>query len=359
MIKPLQISTAQAHTVLTPAQKKFNATLKKIAVQQTLLADWQTELSTAQNIAIHKIEPLKQVMREHQAAMITALDNAYKTEKLNYNQQDKISSLIMAMCAELIEMAGCDELKPVYNQYSASDYDAEVAEDKAFEAQLLQDIFAAQYGMTLDADDELDLTDPDRVAARLHEKCAARAREAEAQLNSRKKTAKQLAQEAREQEEFAGISKSIQTVYRQLATALHPDREPDPVERERKTALMQQVNVAYSKKDLLQLLALQLSIAQINQDNINTITEDKLKHYNKVLSKQLSELQEEVMTLEMQARQVLNLDGYALISPKKITQLLKQDIQGLQNEIARIQYDIRAFRDVKYLKNWLKGYQPS
>ncbi|NOT18137.1 MAG: molecular chaperone DnaJ [Sulfuriferula sp.] len=359
MIKPLQISTAQVHATLTPAQKKFNATLKKIAAQQTLLADWQTELSAAQNIAIQKIEPLKQAMRDHQAAMITMLDNAYKTEKFTYNQQDKISSLIMAMCAELIEMAGRDELKPVYNQYSASDYDTEVAEDNAFEAQLLQDIFAAQYGMTLDADDELDLTDPDRVAARLHEKCAARAREAEAQSNNRKKTAKQLAQEAREQAESTGISKSIQAVYRQLATALHPDREPDPVERERKTALMQQVNVAYSKKDLLQLLALQLSVAQINQDNINTITEDKLKHYNKVLTKQLSELQEEVVMLEMQVRQMLNLDDYMLISPKKITQLLKQDIHGLQNEIARIQYDIRAFSDVKYLKSRLKSYQPS
>ncbi len=45
---------------------------------------------------------------------------------------------------------------------------------------------------------------------------------------------------------------------------LHPDREPDEAERVRKTELMQRVNEAYSKKDLLQLVALQLEIEQID-----------------------------------------------------------------------------------------------
>ena len=31
---------------------------------------------------------------------------------------------------------------------------------------------------------------------------------------------------------------ALRSIYRQLASALHPDREPDPVERERKSALM-------------------------------------------------------------------------------------------------------------------------
>ena len=50
------------------------------------------------------------------------------------------------------------------------------------------------------------------------------------------------------------MSQSIREVYRKLAGALHPDRESDPQERERKTALMQRVNQAYAKNNLLQLL---------------------------------------------------------------------------------------------------------
>jgi len=40
---------------------------------------------------------------------------------------------------------------------------------------------------------------------------------------------------------------AIRTIFRQLASALHPDREPDAQARERKTALMSEVNAAYEK----------------------------------------------------------------------------------------------------------------
>lgn len=355
--KHIQISIVHEQAVLSPAQKKFNATLKKIETQKALLAEWQAEMQACQLASHTKLEPLKQSLHEQQATMLMLFDHLYKTEKFARNQQDKIANLIMQMCNELIAMAGRDDLKSLYNQYSETDYDAEVAEDKLLEAELLQDLFEAQFGVTLDADDELDFADPDMVAARLHEKHASMQRDAQTQRNARKKSAKQLAQEAREHEDAAGMSKSIQAVYRQLVTALHPDREPDPVERERKTELMQQVNVAYTKKDLLQLLSLQLSVEQINQDNINNIAEDRLKHYNKVLVNQLNELQQEVMMLEMQVKQMVGVSSYEPLSPKKLVVMLKQDIQGLQYEIARIKQDIRAFKDVKRFKDWLKGYQ--
>ncbi len=357
--KHIQISTVPEQAVLSPAQKKFNATLKKIEAQKALLAEWQAELQACQQASHTKLEPLKQNLHEQQSIMLTLLDNLYKTEKFARNQQDKIANLIMQMCNELIAMAGRDDLKLLYNQYSETDYDAEIAEDKLLEAELLQDMFEAQFGVTLDADDELDFADPDMVAARLHEKHASMQRDAQAQRNLHKKSAKQLAQEAREQEDAAGMSKSIQAVYRQLVTALHPDRESDPVERERKTELMQQVNVAYTKKDLLQLLSLQLSMEQINKDNINNIAEDRLKHYNKVLAKQLHELQQEVIAMEMQVKQMVGVSAYEPLSPKKLMFIFKQDMQGLQYEIARIKQDIRAFKDVKRFKDWLKSYQIS
>ena len=43
----------------------------------------------------------------------------------------------------------------------------------------------------------------------------------------------------------ADAKSAIRTVFRQLASALHPDREPDEQERLRKTGLMSEVNAAY------------------------------------------------------------------------------------------------------------------
>jgi len=69
------------------------------------------------------------------------------------------------------------------------------------------------------------------------------------------KALKKPAAHAQAQSEQMDARTAIRTVFRQLASALHPDREPDAQERERKTALMSEVNAAYDKNDLAQLEA--------------------------------------------------------------------------------------------------------
>ena len=184
-----------------------------------------------------------------------------------------------------------------------------------------------------------------------------RQREAEARRAKRKKTAKQQAKEDQMEAEAAHLKKSIQEVYRKLATALHPDREPDPAERERKTALMQKVNVAYGNKDLLQLLELQLQVEQIDQTQINNIAEDRLKHYNKILKQQLEQLEQEVQGIEAAWKMRLNMPPFAPVSPKGLMDRLQDDIRQIKREIANIKQDLHTFQDVQHLKTWLKTYK--
>lgn len=54
----------------------------------------------------------------------------------------------------------------------------------------------------------------------------------------------------------------LRRLFRQLASALHPDREPDEQQRERKTALMAEANRAHGSGDLLALLRLQQQVLQ-------------------------------------------------------------------------------------------------
>lgn len=61
------------------------------------------------------------------------------------------------------------------------------------------------------------------------------------------------------------------------------DREPDAQQREAKTVLMQRVNRAHEANDLLALPELQLQIEQIEADHIANASEQRVKHYNKVL----------------------------------------------------------------------------
>ncbi|OGT21966.1 MAG: molecular chaperone DnaJ [Gammaproteobacteria bacterium RBG_16_57_12] len=354
----IRITAEQTRATLSPAQNKFNGLIKKIDVQKKLLAEWQESLARCQQDALTKLEPLKKTLSEHQAQMVLLLDRLFTSHKFTHAQQEKLAHLICETCDELINLHQRDDLKPLYNKYGADDFDEHAQETEDMATNFLKTMMEEAFGVELGGDEfDFDPRDPHGAAERLAEKIKQRQERAEAARPKRKKTAKQLAKEAREQEETAKVSKSIQAVYRQLVAALHPDREPDPAERERKTELMQKVTVAYGNKDLLQLLELQLAVEQIDQDKLNNIAEDRLKHYNKILQNQLDELREEVMLMEMQIGRQLQVAPFEVLSPKRVTLMLKDDIRHLQGEIARLKRDLQQFQDVRQLKQWLKGYR--
>ena len=140
-------------------------------------------------------------------------------------------------------------------------------------------------------------------------------------------------------------------------SALHPDREPDTAERVRKTALMQRVNQAYEKKDLLKLLELQLAIEQIDVRSIANISEDRLKHFNKILREQLSELAQEILGLQMPLREQLNMSPTQPIAMKTVMPRLMQDIAHLKSQIRRIENEIQMPKNPAAFKQWIKGYR--
>jgi curved DNA-binding protein CbpA len=171
---------------------------------------------------------------------------------------------------------------------------------------------------------------------------------------TRKKSAKQIAKEAKQQAEEQQTSQSIRELYRKLASALHPDREPDPQERERKTALMQRINQAYDKKNLLLLLELQLELEHIDQTAINNITSNRLKHYNKILKKQLDELEQEIFHTENMFMMQFNLPPFERLSPNTIMRTLAEGIVDIQQEIRGLQDELLLFQEIKKVKAWLK-----
>jgi len=241
--KPLVIGIADTlERPLTPMQRKFNDQLKKIEKQKALLTEWQLASNRCQQDAIKKLDPLKQQFARHQAQLVELLDTSYTSEKLTKAQKTKIAHLISILCIELIERHGRDEFKAIYNRYQSDDEpDFETQEQSHADA--LKAMLEDEFGLQLD--DDIDLNDSEAIAQKLFEPQEAQREQAQQNRAQRRKSAKQLTKETKEQEEQSGMSKSIQAVYRQLVAALHPDREPDINERERKTALMQAVTVAY------------------------------------------------------------------------------------------------------------------
>lgn len=312
-------------TPSSKAQKKFNDLTQKIEEKKRLLQEWQNTTTKYQQRFHAEYQPVANDYNDSRVALVHLLDDAYGDKFFKKADKAKIKELICNLSMGLI-YAGKEELKETYNRYSDRPFDDdEMATDSMFEEMEMQ-AEQAQYHY-------------------------------QEKQTQRKKSTKQLAAEAKQKDEEQNATKSIQEVFRKLVGALHPDREPDEAERERKTKLMQRANVAYNKKDLLQLLALQLEIAQIDQAHLNTITEDRLKQFNKVLQTQFSELEQEIKQIEYPFRAQLKASWHSNLQPQQVLKALTFDIKEMQLILSSAKTELKEFRNHAHLKAALKSFR--
>jgi hypothetical protein len=356
----LSIAAKTGKAQLSKHQKTFNGLIKQIEQGRARLAAWEVAIPRYQQKHSAELQPLIDKIQALEASIAQALDQAHDQSGLTKTERRKIAGIIVEITDELLAEQDDADLKALYNKHSGLDYDEVRAEDQATLKSAVEEILGFDLG------DDFDLSSPEGLMEKSQEKI----REQQAQLNAareariereahRKKSPKQLAKEAREAADEQQLKQSIREIYRKLASALHPDREPDPQERARKTALMQKVNQAYDKNNLLQLLELQLELEQIDQDHINNVSEERLKHYNKILREQLGELHHEIVRVEAGFMAQFMFDPFEEPDPHTILKSLSVEIAEVQREIRELQRDLAACEDIKKLKLWLKNkHQP-
>ena len=341
--------------VLSKAQKKFNTLIKTIDVQKKRVLEWQETLPQYNHRINESYQPLLDNFNDHRIEWLHLLDKAYDNKAFSKTDKKKLRHILGELSYELVFDHGKEELKELYNKYAEdSDFDTEKEMlDEATEDMMkamMRNILGVELG------DEFDINSPEKMQALLKEKLREKENQ-QAQAQQGKKTEKQLKKESKQKQEQENVSKSIREVYRKLAASLHPDREPDEQERERKTKLMQKVNAAYTKKDLLGLLELQLEIEQIDQAHLNNIAEDRLKHFNKILQEQLNELSQEIKQIEYPFRVQMDISPLCHLKPETLMRALDNDMKELQGNIKYLQADIKLAKNPTALKAWLKSYR--
>jgi len=159
------------------------------------------------------------------------------------------------------------------------------------------------------------------------------------------------------QREEQDAESALRTIYRQLASALHPDRENDPEARAKKTLLMTEANVAYEGRDLMTLLKLQLRIEQVDPDAVARLAGDKLQALTHLLKKQAQMLQQELRGIELQLIHEFDLPDYAPLSAATLQRHLLERKYALQADIRMMEMDLQRVQDDAELKRWLKVQQ--
>ena len=357
-IKTVSIATRAEQAILSKGQKAFNALIKQIEKKRGRLAAWETAMPPYHKKYLSDWVPLLETSADLRTKLVVCLDGAYDQKGFTKTERRTLAGIITELAGDLVAALQDAEMKRIYNRYSQSDYDREEAANLKGVQDMLENVLGVELG------EEMDLNSPEEFFTRAQEKIQERQAEFDAERQAhqdrrakRAQSAKQLVQEARQQTQQRQLSQSIREVYRKLVSALHPDRETDPAERDRKTKLMQRVNQAYDKNNLLQLLELQLELEHIDQSSLNHISEDRLKHYNKILKDQLTELDQELHHVEDQFRAQYGLAPFADISPNTILRDLVTDIVATQQANRDIEHDLELFNDIKMIKMWLKAVQ--
>jgi len=342
----INIAPASGTKKLSAGQRKFNGLIKKIEKQRLLLQEWQN--ATPLYIERWHLEFAPQLNQYHQCKieLVHVLDHLSERIKLSKTDCQTLIQEILDQTYSLIE-SGCEEeeeaaLKALYNKHSGGDFDADEREGDELLKLGLKDIFGVEL------DDDVDMQSPEDIAQIILEHQQAE------QTTEQQKAGKKNPHQQRLEADAAQVSQSLREVYRKLASALHPDRETDSDERKRKTALMQRVNQAYSERNLLDLLQLQLEIEHIDSSTLETLSADRLKHYNQVLTEQLHELELEVLNLEMSFRDQFNLEPFDELSVQNLPDIYKLQLDILNTDIEELRTLCEELKDPKSLKSWLK-----
>ena len=358
-LQGLQISAITGGAALTPEQKRFNTLIKQTDQARQTLAAWHDNISLFGQAHAKRIRPLIDSLAAAGRDLVILLDRLLDQLDWNKTERATLRELICGGAAQIIEASGDDDpaMKALFDKHSEVDFDTGKQQSLA----ALKEEIATMTG--LDLGDDTDIASDEDLfrilqegmaaEASAHEEAQARA-EAQAQAKSSARPRRKTAAQQRKESEAQLATQSVREIYRKLASALHPDRETDPVERVVKTGLMQKANQAYAANDLLALLELQLQIEQVDAGHIATASAQRVRHYNKVLAEQLAELKAEIDRVQMMFEMDFGLELHWNVDPLKLGVLIDQGAKELRAMLAEQQRQMRTFADKAATKRWLK-----
>ena len=304
---------------LSPAARAFNLQLTRVDKLRAQL-DELDGLGQAHRAALHReTGPLQARHRERQRELVLRLDAALQGKTLGHLQQETAAALLCGM-AEILAGHGDAEMAALHDRHSRQT----LAQKRLAEREALARMRASwEAGQT-----------------RREDKAAARKARRKTGVDSA--PAQQVDAEAQ-----------LRRLFRQLASALHPDREPDAQERLRKTALMSEANAAHGRKDLVTLMQIQLRAELADPAAVSGLADDRLGALTLLLKQQVAGLERERAARQERLAAEFGLPVGQVAHPDTLRQWLSVQVAGLQSAVAQLEQDLVQVGDAAGLKRWL------
>ena len=336
---------------LSAVQQRYNALLARLEVLSAHVARLQAWSDRHRHAHVQALYQSAQQTRALRQNLLLFLHEQLQGDALTAQQQRMARTQVRWLIAQLGEVADA-QVQAVADLYRLDD---EQDEERAQAAQRLREQIEAALGQPIHNPSHYQTPEAMWAAGVRQWQQQQQADEArKAAKRAARKALKKPAAHAQAQVEQMDARSAIRTVFRQLASALHPDREPDAQERERKTALMSEVNAAYEKNNLSTLLRLQMQTALRGAPAAARWADDRLAGMCLLLKEQVSALENDLAHLEAELTQALCVPVSAQHSEAAMTQAL-QRLQAEQRQVAdSLAADVQRIQNGNELKRWLK-----
>ncbi|TAG47658.1 MAG: hypothetical protein EAZ30_08965 [Betaproteobacteria bacterium] len=338
----------------TPAQKRFSRLLTDIENANRRMQGVSEMLEAGRNAYRDHLEPIFEQLTEAQRAVAFQIAKRLvdKTKHKGFTVPLKrfTTDLLEGMLPPW-EVQADDPLRPLYEEIfgppeafdeTDEDYPLDPASREALRAMGIPEEFLDQLSSEQRGDADPAPHTPPPPGAQGKKRAP----------NKRELAAEQSAESAK---------LALRTLYRQLASSLHPDRARDDAARLLATERMARANVAYAANDLQALLALQIETARDTDACLVNETDATVVAWCEALKAQLVEIRSTTLQLE---RHLVGALGGPLMSGrvKAITvdfvlRSVKASAAEVKEDLALTLADVAELQDDTRFVAWLKDMQ--
>lgn len=326
-LQSLQIRPDAADPELAQEQARFNTLVRDVALWRAALDQWNALVARYRQT----MAPIHRELHAAWRQWVFALDHASLQPGLVRAEREQLGELLRVAASALLEVEDDAGIAEVASRHAQASSRAQPGRDDRADA-----IGEAAIREAVTPDWE------QQAAAAAHRR---------AERAAQRRAATALKRRTKAQQE---VSQSLRDVYRRLASALHPDREPEARQQERKTRLMQLANHAYAEGNLLALLELQLQAEQIDAAHLAGVDLRRLQHYVTVLQEQLADLQSETRRVEADFRAAVGVAPGWGLQARKAERLISAEARRLQGELLLLRRQARLLLDAEATRNWLR-----
>lgn len=345
---------ADAGAPLSPAAQQLQRELARVERLKAQLAQMESIGQDYLNGSAQRLQPLRERLRLARRGLALALAPWLEADArgLSRAQQATARRLLCRLAQALAENGDAD-MAALHDRYSPQS----LADKRRSAADALRE----RLSDWLAPDEAVQAAaDPDDLLRAAH-----RQWQTESVAQQARRDARQAKREARkaqrepspaallEQQGQQDAGATLRQLYRQLASALHPDRAGDEAERARMTALMSAANAAYDRRDLLALLDLQLQAELADPDHLERLSAQRLQAVTRLLKEQAASLERERQGEQQRWLHQLDLPAGSRIDAALLQRRLEEQELELLRELHEAQAVLEQASEPAGLKGWL------